>query len=50
MPKNTPKQVNEPLRCSFCGRGELEVRNLIVQDGASICDSCVKACTEIIAR
>ena len=41
--KNT---VNEPLRCSFCGRSELEVRNLIVQDGASICDNCVKACNE----
>lgn len=42
--------VNEPLTCSFCGRSELEVRNLIVQDGASICDNCVKACGEIIAR
>lgn len=42
--------VNEPLRCSFCGRSELEVRNLIVQDNASICDNCVKVCTEIIAR
>lgn len=38
------------MRCSFCGRSELEVRNLIVQDGASICDNCVKACNEIIAR
>ena len=26
------------------------VKNLIVQDGASICDNCVKACGEIIAR
>lgn len=42
--------VNEALRCSFCGRSELEVRNLIVQDNASICDNCVKACNEIIAR
>ena len=25
--------VNEPLTCSFCGRSELEVKNLIVQDG-----------------
>lgn len=42
--------AKEPLRCSFCGRSELEVRNLIVQDGASICDSCVKACNDIIAH
>ena len=47
---STKPTVNEPLRCSFCGRSELEVRNLIVQDGASICDNCVKACGEIIAR
>lgn len=47
---STKPTVNEPLRCSFCGRSELEVRNLIVQDGASICDKCVKACGEIIAR
>ncbi|MBO5490904.1 MAG: ATP-dependent Clp protease ATP-binding subunit ClpX, partial [Desulfovibrio sp.] len=50
MAKNEKPTVSEPLRCSFCGRSELEVRNLIVQDGASICDKCVKACTEIIAR
>lgn len=43
-------QAKEPLHCSFCGRSELEVRNLIVQDGASICDVCVKACNDIIAR
>ena len=50
MAKNDKPTVSEPLRCSFCGRSELEVRNLIVQDGASICDKCVKACNDIIAR
>ena len=50
MPKKKSPTVSEPLRCSFCGRSELEVRNLIVQDGACICDKCVKACNEIIAR
>ena len=50
MGNTTKNTVNEPLRCSFCGRSELEVRNLIVQDGASICDNCVKARNEIIAR
>lgn len=43
-------QTRETLRCSFCGKSELEVRNLIVQEGASICDSCVAACEEIIAQ
>lgn len=50
MAKKSGKPSGEPLRCSFCGRSELEVRNLIVQDDASICDNCVKACNEIIAR
>ena len=50
MAKNDKPTVSEPLACSFCGRSELEVRNLIVQDGASICDKCVKACNDIIAR
>ena len=50
MAKNDKPTVSEPLTCSFCGRSELEVRNLIVQDGASICDKCVKACNDIIAR
>lgn len=40
--------VNEPLTCSFCGRSELEVKNLIVQDGASICDNCVKAAEKLL--
>lgn len=40
----------EPLRCSFCGKSEMEVRNLIVQDEASICDSCIRACENIIAK
>lgn len=38
------------LRCSFCGKGEFEVNQLIVQDGACICDSCVASCNEIIAQ
>lgn len=42
--------VKEPLRCSFCGRTELEVNNLIVHDGASICNICVQECNNIIAR
>ncbi len=48
MPKENATQA--PLRCSFCGRSEREVRNLIVQDNACICDVCIKACNEIIAR
>ena len=47
---NSKNSGQEPLRCSFCGRSELEVNNLIVQDNACICDNCVRACGDIIDR
>ena len=47
---NSKNSGQETLRCSFCGRSELEVNNLIVQDNACICDNCVRACGDIIAR
>ena len=44
------KGKNDSLFCSFCGRGESEVSNLIVQDEACICDLCVHDCADIIAK
>ena len=40
----------DPRRCSFCGKSELEVQNLIVQDDASICNECIQTCNAIIAH
>jgi hypothetical protein len=37
-----------PLRCSFCGRSEAEVRKLVAGALAFICDDCVAACTRIV--
>ena len=48
MPKKNA--TPPPLTCSFCGRTEREVRNLITEGNACICDICVKACSDIIAR
>lgn len=48
-PKRPPKD-GEQVRCSFCGKSEYEVKNLIVQDNARICDECIAVCNEIIAR
>lgn len=46
------KETNEKeqLRCSFCGKSEYEVKNLIVQDNARICDACIAICNEIIVQ
>ncbi len=38
----------EILRCSFCGKGQDEVKKLIAGPGVYICDQCVRICNEIL--
>ena len=33
--------AEKKLRCSFCGKGEDQVKRLIAGDKAIICDECV---------
>ena len=49
--KQTPQDPQNPgLRCSFCDKGEDQVKRLIAGPGnVSICDECVSLCTEIMA-
>lgn len=44
-----PTEPQRILRCSFCKRGEEDVRNLIAGPEVYICDACVDVCVEIIA-
>lgn len=37
-------------KCSFCGKGQNEVRKLIAGPGVFICDSCVAICTGVLAK
>ncbi len=37
------------IRCSFCGRGQNEVRRLIAGQDAYICNECIEICSEILA-
>lgn len=39
---------NTSLRCSFCGKGQKEVKKLIAGPGVYICDECIDLCTDII--
>ncbi len=39
-----------PLRCSFCGRTQDEVKKLIAGPGVYICDECVALCNEILSE
>jgi len=43
------RKVNDAaLRCSFCGKGQEEVKKLIAGPMVYICDECVGLCNEII--
>ncbi len=48
MAKNTPPSSD--VNCSFCGKSEYSVKNLIVQGDVRICDQCVGICNDIIAQ
>ena len=41
-------ETKKPLRCSFCGKRESEVRRLIQGPGARICDQCVQLCVSLL--
>ena len=44
------KKHNVSLKCSFCGKGQKEVRKLIAGPTVYICDECVNLCNEIMAE
>jgi ATP-dependent Clp protease ATP-binding subunit ClpX len=43
-------KTNDTLKCSFCGKGQKEVRKLIAGPTVYICDECVHLCNEIMAE
>ncbi|HPM41386.1 MAG TPA: ATP-dependent Clp protease ATP-binding subunit ClpX [bacterium] len=45
---NTDDPTN--LSCSFCGKGQREVRKLIAGPTVYICDECIELCNDIIAE
>lgn len=49
---DTPGMGDEsPIRCSFCGKSQDQVRKLVRgADGMFICDECVEACNEILGQ
>ena len=38
----------KPLRCSFCGKREGQVKRLIAGPGVFICDECIDLCCDIL--
>jgi ClpX C4-type zinc finger len=35
-------------RCSFCGKGQDQVRRLVAGPGVYICDQCIELCQEVL--
>ena len=43
-------KFEDKLKCSFCGKGQDQVRKLIAGPGVYICDECIELCNEILAE
>ena len=41
-------ESGELLKCSFCGKSQKQVQQLIAGPGVYVCDECVELCNEII--
>ena len=41
-------ETKEPLKCSFCGKGQSEAEKLIAGPGAFICECCLGLCCELM--
>ncbi len=48
--EKTANKYDDFLKCSFCGKGQKEVRKLIAGPTVYICDECVNLCNEIMAE
>ena len=42
------ERARDLLKCSFCGKSQKQVQQLIAGPGVYICDECVELCNEII--
>src|SRR5256714_9564997 len=45
-----PAEGKGPLKCSFCGKSQNDVRKLIAGPTVYICDECIELCNDIIAE
>ncbi len=48
MKKRTENDGGNNLFCSFCGKGQKDVRKLIAGPNVYICDECIELCNDII--
>jgi hypothetical protein len=44
------ERAHDALSCSFCGKGQEQVRNFIAGPNVFICDQCVSRCVHILVE
>lgn len=44
------KKKKDDLYCSFCGKGQEEVKKLVAGPSVYICDECIELCNEILVE
>lgn len=49
MSGSEPQGRRKYTRCSFCGKGQDQVRKLVAGPGVFICDGCIELCNEVLA-
>lgn len=42
------KNIDEQVKCSFCGKTQEQVRRLVAGPNVYICDECIELCNEIV--
>src|SRR5438874_12736820 len=45
---NEREERRRHTRCSFCGKGQDQVRKLVAGPGVYICDQCIDLCQEVL--
>jgi ATP-dependent Clp protease ATP-binding subunit ClpX len=48
VPVNERDDRRRHTRCSFCGKGQEQVRKLVAGPGVYICDQCIDLCQEVL--
>ena len=48
MARDDNKGTNDKIRCSFCGKPQAQVGQMISGPGVYICDQCVELCMDIV--
>ena len=43
-----PRNNNQTIRCSFCGKPQEMVKRIVAGPNAYICDECIAICNNII--